>query len=542
MDLAQQELSAVEAVHAELVDDSATFFAPVSSDLIDSLVGRYQNMLARVEAMGKMIESDPQAVAVFLDGNTESGRWSAPSVEHLFSIKGAVGSLNSRFWAEAMSLTDIFDCMPQARREEWQKSIRERTTPDFVEDTVRSTFMDFFASRDLFLAERVDGIFRGLSGEHVTNAPEAFGRRMILARALNEYHHAEHRTCGLINDLRSVIAKFMGRGEPRWDATTSLVSGLRGEWGEWRLVDGGALRIRVYKKGTAHLEVHPEMAWRLNCVLAKLHPLAIPAEFRQRPKKANKEFVMMGRPLPFAVLACLNGMQPVRERAGDGWPERYVTVRNALTMRYNDGAGKAVLAEAARVLESIGGVPVKGYWQFDYDAGRVISEIVASGCIPDQRAHQFYPTPERLALLALEAAEIGEAHTVLEPSAGQGGIADHLPKDRTQCVEVSDLHCLILAGKGHRVHHGDFLAWITAMRFDRVVMNPPFSEGRWLAHTQRAAELLSPGGRLVAILPASARGKDLLPGMACTWSSVYENEFAGTSTAVVILTADKAGA
>lgn len=539
------EMYAVEAVDTELVDDSATFFAPVSSDLLDSLLGRYQSMRSRVEKMGELINADHEAVACFVDGNGESGRWSAPSVDRLFALDGAIGSLNSRFWAEAMSLTDVYDCMPQKRRDEWQTAIREKTTPDFTEDAVRSTFVDLLNSRDLFLAERVDGIFRGLSGEHVTNAPEAFGKRMIIAGALTEYHTTGTNACGLINDLRCVIAKFMGRDEPRWDASSSLIRELRNNWGQWTMVDGGALRIRLYKKGTAHMEVHPEMAWRLNCVLAKLHPLAIPAEFRQRPKKKAKEFQMIGRPLPFAVLAMLTGMQAVRQRVGNHWPERYETVPNALTMRYADRSNTVAMDEAARVMQSIGGILVKGYWQFDYDASRVIAEIVTSGCIPDQRAHQFYPTPERLALLAVEAAEIGDTHTVLEPSAGQGGIADHLPKDRTQCVEISPLHCEILKAKGHKVERADFLSWqppewfAGRARYDRIVMNPPFSEGRWRDHTQRAARLLADGGRLVAILPASAKGKDLLPDMDCNWSSIYENEFAGTSTAVVILRATK---
>lgn len=539
MDYAAHELDAVEAVETELVDDGATFFAPVSSDLIDSLIGRYQNMLSRVEAMGKMIGSDPQAVAVFIDGNCEPGRWSAPSVDKMFDIAGAIGSLNSQFWAEAMSLTDVYDCMPQKRRDEWSTSIRDKTTPDFVEDTVRSTFLDFFASRDLFLAERVDGIFRGLSGEHVTNAPEAFGKRMIIARVLSEYHTSNHDACGLINDLRCVIAKFMGRDEPKWFVSSKLVADLRNNWGEWVSIDGGALRIRLHKKGTAHLEVHPDMAWRLNCVLAKLYPLAIPAQFRQRPKKKAKEFVMMGRPLPFAVLEVLAGMVAVRERVGNCWPEMYRPIPNALSRR-GDGGSKAAQDEAERVLQSIGGVPVRHYWQFDYDAAPVLREIVTSGCIPDQKSHQFYPTPEKLARIAVDLAEIGESDTVLEPSAGQGGIADYLPKGRTTCVEVSDLNCLILAGKGHDVKHADFLTWEPGRNFDCIVANPPYSEGRWLAHTQRAADMLAPAGRLVVILPASARGKDLLPGFDCTWSSVYENEFAGTGTAVVILTARRA--
>ena len=57
---------------------------------------------------------------------------------------------------------------------------------------------------------------------------------------------------------------------------------------------------------------------------------------------------------------------------------------------------------------------------------------------------------------------------------------------------------------------------------------------------EHAESMLSNGGRLVAILPASTKGKDVLPGMSCEWSKVFANEFAGTSVSVVILVADKA--
>ena len=107
----------------------------------------------------------------------------------------------------------------------------------------------------------------------------------------------------------------------------------------------------------------------------------------------------------------------------------------------------------------------------------------------------------------------------------------------THCVEISPLHCKVLEGHGHSVTQADFLAW-SVQQVDRIVMNPPFSEGRWLAHTQHAASLVKPGGKLVAILPASAKGKDF-DGIDCAWHGPYDNEFAGTSISVVILEATR---
>lgn len=553
----------------ELIDDMSAFFAPTSTDMVDGLVASYRQDRARIEAAAAFING-PECVGVlnyFLDGNSDPdrGRTSLSSAaSQLFQEAGAVSALNAAYWSKALNLTDVYDAMPQARRNQWNEQLRHPQgrkaarhssepdlppLPDFEEQTVRATLLDLLNSRAKFLAERVDGIFRALSGEHVTNCPEGFGRRMIIARLINGYGNTDSDRVGYINDLRKVIAKFMGRDEPGWNATSSVVDIARRQHrGEWLTLDGGALRLRAYKCGTAHLEVHPDMAWRLNCVLAHLYPLAIPAQFRQRPKKKSKDFVMMGRPLPFAVIDVLGDMvQAVRLEKSTDWRREYnrIDIPRALEFRHGGKSESAVHQEAAQVLAYIGGVKVSNdrggvRFEFEYEPRRVLNEIIATGCLPDQKAHQYYPTPEHVAAAAIEAAQIGPNDACLEPSAGTGGLADLMPKDRTLCVEISALHCKVLEAKGHQVLEADFLTRFSSPKFDRIVMNPPFSEGRWQAHLEHAAEMLADGGRLVAILPASAKAKDVLPGWSCEWSRTYDNEFAGTSVSVVILTAVRA--
>jgi hypothetical protein len=347
------------------------------------------------------------------------------------------------------------------------------------------------------------------------------------------YGSIRHERAGLINDLRCVIAKFMGRDEPKYSTADVLIRELYRCTGQWVAVDGGTLRIRVYKKGTAHLEVHPDMAWRLNQVLANLYPLAIPAEHRARPKKASKDFLMMGRPLPFATLDLLS------DGLGGYHTRNQATTKFAFD--YKAKEHPAAYKDACVVLAALGGTPNKdGSYEFDYPIEPVLREVIITGCLPDQKAHQFYPTPEKLARIAVDMADIGDEDICGELSAGQGGIADYLPKDRTTCVEISPLHCAVLKAKGFNTIEADFLHWAktTAQRFDDIVINPPFSENRWKLHTEAAATLVRPRARLVAILPASARGKDFLQGFSHTWSQVYEKEFAGTSASVAILVAD----
>ncbi|MBV1814476.1 DUF4942 domain-containing protein [Pseudomonas viridiflava] len=548
--------------YGEIVEDVSEFFAPMASDLVDGLVGQYDNMRGRINGLAAAMSAEQYAGALryFIDGNVSDQRHGMPStVAALFDPVGAIAQLNADFWNRALKLTDVIDYMPQKRRDEWFEQIknplgREKNRhaseatlpplPDFEEATVRATLSSLLASRAQFLAERVDGIFRALSRTHVTNQPQGFSKRMIIA-GVHSYG-----TAGQITDLRCVIAKFMGRDEPKHGASDPVIKAAGRQNGQWMTIDGGALRIRVYGGvGTAHLEVHPDMAWRLNAILASLHPMAIPAEFREKPKRAKKikDFELFDRPLPFAVVNVLAGMK-------EGWEKREKPgyrdhpYRNVpRTRRYDHyscsgESDKATMGEVTRTLTAIGGAWVKehSYWRFDYEPADVLDQIVCSGQIPDHKSHQFYPTPQSVAEAAIELAMVDAQPGMnwLEPSAGQGGLADLMPKDDTFCVEISELHCQILKAKGHIVGQADFLKWGPVIgKYDRIVMNPPYSEGRWQAHIERAASMLKLGGRLVAVLPASAKGKEVLPGLKHEWSQIYSNEFAGTSVSVVILAA-----
>lgn len=506
----------------ELVSD-APFFAPTPHGLIDGLFGQYNAMRRRIDRLAELMDDENGMALGYFKTSNAGDDHRFPDVATLFSVEPARKALDADFWQRTLNLTDIYNAMPQKRRDEWNETIRTLKTPEFTPENVEATIGDLLSMRPQFLAERVDGIFRGLSGEHVTNQPQGFGKRMIIGYVFSEWGSANSSKAGLINDLRAVIAKFMGRDEPHWNASSSMLDAARTDHGEWHTLDGGALRIRCYLKGTAHLEVHPDMAWRLNAILHTLYPRAIPASHRTKPPKPAKAFAMMSRPLPFAVLAILDGL-----RFKD----------NSASLYASDD--KPARKEAVRVLESIGGV-VDGYnVSFDYDPREVIRGIRLSGCIPDKVSHQFYPTPESVACVAVKMAQIGAEHVCLEPSAGLGGLADLMPRAQTVCVEISPLHCKVLEAKGHKVEQADFIEWAKRpWQFSRIVMNPPYSEGRWMAHLQSAAGLLASGGRLVAVLPASARGKTLIDGFTHEWSEVFANEFAGTSVSVAIVAMER---
>jgi len=178
----------------------------------------------------------------------------------------------------------------------------------------------------------------------------------------------------------------------------------------------------------------------------------------------------------------------------------------------------------------------------------------------------FFPTSPAVVQSMLDAAEIAEGMAVLEPSAGMGHIADAVVAETgvwPDVVEISGPRRELLEAKGfHLAEVNDFLnmeprrfftygdtfrapdgvegimrgvGGMGSQRvrledvdgnrissyydrselvpvaqnggwsgYDRIIMNPPFSDGRDIQHVQHAYNLLRPGGRIVAIMGESA--------------------------------------
>ncbi len=398
--------------------------------------------------------------------------------------------------------------------------------------------------REKFFSEMIVDVFSNLSRTHVTNSPWGFGKRFILNGAVTSYGSPDCCVAGRITDLRKVIAKFMGRDEPKWNASNSVLQYCYENRGQWICVDGGALRIRVYLKGTAHIEIHPEMAVRLNRMIANVHPHAIASEARRKPRSVSKEFRVLNTPIPFSVIEDLLEARPYRIYKEEN---KHEDVKNTLEFRYSD-EDKMIREQSFKILENIGGVRAqekhRTYFVFEYDPSETVREIAVSGYVPEEKSHQFYPTEKPLAEVAFQMAEEGSTEDMawVEPSAGTGGLADLMPKERTICIETSRIHCSVLRAKGfYKVIEGDFLKISECMAgtADRVLMNPPFSGNRAQLHLEAAASLIRGSGVLVSILPASMKGKQVLKDSEweLEWSEVFQDQFKGTGVNVVILKA-----
>lgn len=143
----------------------------------------------------------------------------------------------------------------------------------------------------------------------------------------------------------------------------------------------------------------------------------------------------------------------------------------------------------------------------------------------EQVEYQQFSTPPNIAYLAAWTANVQSGETVLEPSAGIGGLAV-FPKAWGANVTVNELserRLAILKGMDFSAEYNENAEYIDDILPDEVkptlvIMNPPFSStaGRLKAHKTSNAEKhinsalarLSDGGRLVAILGKGMNDSD----------------------------------
>lgn len=122
----------------------------------------------------------------------------------------------------------------------------------------------------------------------------------------------------------------------------------------------------------------------------------------------------------------------------------------------------------------------------------------------------YFPTPEPVARLVIEVADIRDCHRVLEPSAGTGNLARLAVEagGLVDCIEIQQ-HMI------EELERSDLYQWVHGEDFlkvpvqdppiyDRVVMNPPFENGADMDHVERAIQHLRTGGILVAVVSVMA--------------------------------------
>lgn len=135
---------------------------------------------------------------------------------------------------------------------------------------------------------------------------------------------------------------------------------------------------------------------------------------------------------------------------------------------------------------------------------------------------QFYATPPAAVAALLRGINFSAGTRVLEPSAGEGAIIRAVPH---QCDITSiEIHPQRAAYIGAIC--ANFLTWKGPQDFNLVLMNPPFFGTHWMDHVRKAFDQLKPGGRLRAILPASAQVNETAKHIAFrTWAEKHKDSW-----------------
>lgn len=165
----------------------------------------------------------------------------------------------------------------------------------------------------------------------------------------------------------------------------------------------------------------------------------------------------------------------------------------------------------------------KGYHLFEDDPHDRIQAVVETGFMPVDNPYAYHKSPESLCEEIVKQARIRCASRdtfVLEPSAGQGAIAEKIYEENSNIqlhlVEIDPINYTILRNRFHYSHNvevmnQDFLEFEpmedcdrNRVLYDFIIMNPPFSvEGdkdAYITHVKRAWSMLNKNGVLISIV------------------------------------------
>ncbi|MEZ7005628.1 hypothetical protein [Streptomyces sp. AD55] len=185
---------------------------------------------------------------------------------------------------------------------------------------------------------------------------------------------------------------------------------------------------------------------------------------------------------------------------------------------------------------------------FPVDAAVALEPVFATGQVVTLREKrqqaQYFPTPAAVVQCVIDLARIEPGMHVLEPSAGSGAIAAAAAERGAvvDCIEQDPGYAAVLADAGcaRTLTVADFLTVPPQPRYERVVMNPPFTRGTDMQHVEHALRFLKPDGLLVSVMSwtvAEASGKTrkfraLVEARGGSVEAVAERAFAESGTDV----------
>lgn len=486
-----------------------------SFDYIDTMVDNYNKDYSVLCELYDSLKNTPDHLTTMLYSN--HGGY----LKHDF--KNVDVELKALHWREVYNRSNISDIISSARKDEITNHFYNKSElPDFNYENIKSTLTIWFSDLNKMFCEKVDTCFKKLSGTHVTNQPQGFTKKIIyknmvdytwFTTVFNTYTF-KTSAIDIIHDLRTAIQTLYKL--PISDRyNTELILKSINERNEYTSFDNGAFKIKVFKNGNAHIELHPHVAIMLNCELAKLYPNAIPPVHRTECKEI-KTYEFNYTKLSNNEISNLRDLILRSTHSIDNGRHVY-KIKSYYIPQVED------------ILHFLGvTIDDKTTFSADYDIVEAIRHIITNGIV-DYKSNQFYPTPDIIVDFIYDSIPTVKGKTILEPSAGMGNIARKFKDGVIQCMEKEPLNCIILNLKGLNVEYGDFL--LHNKKYDIIVMNPPYNNKQWKTHTNHAVSLLNDGGAVYAALPVNKKHE-----FECNVEvlATFDNEFDNTQISISV--------
>ncbi len=271
--------------------------AIVKSLSIDDLVTRRDAVVAAVRAADSSYR-EALAHAVYLGngvplvlhievreglGWRDNARW--------FGEGGAadalVSGVDAACWRELMSKSGLLTFLDQQAKDEWERGLSK--PPPFTAAAVRVTIARLYDERGSMFERGVVNVFRALSWDFKSNSPRKLGKKIILTGMTwgDRDHRAAYvnpEACRKLDDLIRVFAVLDGHPEP--DHTRASLRQLEGQkWPRSIHAVVGILdpkpvpyiELKAHANGNMHATFsRPDLVDRVNLILAKHHPNALP--------------------------------------------------------------------------------------------------------------------------------------------------------------------------------------------------------------------------------------------------------------------------
>lgn len=365
-------------------------------------------------------------------------------------------------------------------------------------------------------------------------------------RLANEQARQQAKVAKQVTTLRSTAASALAKAEEELGASRTTNTARRANMAASILARAENDRALAVSLNNLADAIEQGKATHLGGItskaqLATLHQALVGGRHRSEQdlsyseRERNKSRAFDGKDVGYAELPKLSmryDYAPVLAALREGKPKGWASIVKQLQAQNQLDVDPLVFAAAYKALESIGKESAFNWYakeqaakrsrlirmglNTDSDLRAALTEYLAyregvreedpvakaeRAIIGQKVGIDFFPTPKAEGVRMAALAGIKPGDLVLEPSAGNGNLADAARAAGAQVdvVEISSQLRDILTAKGYNVVAHDFMELDLAPKYDAILMNPPFSNRRDAEHIQRAFQMLKPGGRLAAI-------------------------------------------